>query len=144
MPNALPQTLIQADDDPRLAHWLDQYAPDRAMAIMSLASRWLRHGGRLRIRVNSLGFVVPTSQSVIGARLVCPSSPRKEPALEFLPGRLRRSLPLPDDIEDFVDSLETFGAIADRSRSSWRLPISTAPQRLQTTLDALADLCRRP
>jgi hypothetical protein len=143
MRRAVDQVLIDSAEDPRLASWLTNHAPDRAMAIMSLASRWLSQGGRLRIRSNSIGLVVPVSASVIGARLVCPSAPEEDPFLEFLPGRLRRYVPSPDDIEDFVDNLETFGAAANRSNSSWRFPSGTDPARLQMMLDALADLCRR-
>lgn len=135
--------LIDSAEDPRLAGWLGDHAPDRAMAIMSLAAHWLGRGGRLRIRSNSLGLVVPSSATVIGARLVCPAAPESDPFLEFLPGRLRRSVPSADDIEDFVDNLEAFGAAANRSDTSWRFPAGTAPQTLQMMLDALADMCRR-
>ena len=143
MRRAVDQALIDSAEDPRLAGWLAEHAPGRAMAIMSLAAHWLGRGGRLRIRSNSLGLVIPSSAAVIGARLVCPTAPESDPFLEFLPGRLRRSVPSPDDIEDFVDSLEAFGAAANRSDSSWRFPADTAPRKLQMMLDALADLCQR-
>ena len=143
MRRAEDQAPIDAAEDPRLADWLANHAPGRAMAIMSLAAHWLGRGGRLRTRSNALGLVVPASASLIGARLVCPTAPEEDPFLEFLPGRLRRSVPSPDDIEEFVDSLEAFGAVANRSQTSWRFPAGTAPARLQMMLDALADLCRR-
>lgn len=143
MRRALDQALIDSAEDPRLAGWLAVRAPDRAMAIMSLAAHWMGRGGRLRIRSNSLGLVIPPSASVIGARLVCPAAPEGDPFLEFLPGRLRRSVPSPDDIEDFVDNLEAFGAAANRSATSWRFPAGTAPRKLQMMLDALADMCSR-
>lgn len=143
MRRAVDKPLIDTAEDPRLAGWLGDHARGRAMAIMSLASHWLSRGGRLRIRSNSLGLVVPASASVIGARLVCPAAPEAGPFLEFLPGRLRRSVHSPEDIEDFVDSLEAFGAAANRSDTSWRFPSGTAPPKLLMMLDALADLCRR-
>lgn len=143
MPRAVDQAPIDSAEDPRLAGWLGLHAPNRAMAIMSLASHWLRRGGRLRIRSNSLGLVVPASASVIGARLVCPAAPEDDPFLEFLPGRLRRGIPSTADIEEFIDSLEAFGATASRSQTSWRFPPDATQQRLQMMLDALADLCRR-
>ena len=143
MPRAVDQALIDSAQDPRLAGWLGDHAPHRAMAIMSLAAHWLGRGGKLRIRSNSLGLIVPASASTVGARLVCPPAPERDPFLEFLPGRLRRSVPAPDDIDDFIDSLEAFGAQANRSRTSWRFASEAAPQQLQMMLDALADLCRR-
>lgn len=143
MRRAVDQALIDSAEDSRLADWLGNSAPGRAMAIMSLASHWLSRGGRLRIRSNSLGLVVPGSASVIGARLVCPRTPEDDPFLEFLPGRLRASVPSADDIEDFVDNLAAFGAAANRSATSWRFASGAEPQKLQMMLDALADLCRR-
>lgn len=143
MRRAVDQELIDSAEDPRLAGWLAGHAPDQAMAIMSLAAHWLGRGGRLRIRSNSLGLVIPSSASAIGARLVCPTAPESDPFLEFLPGRLLRSVPSPDDIEDFVDNLEAFGAGANRSATSWRFPAGTAPRKLQMMLDALADMCQR-
>lgn len=143
MRRALDQALIDSAEDPRLAGWLADHTPDRAMAIMSLATHWLGRGGRLRVRSNSLGLVIPLSASLIGARLVCPPAPEVEPFLEFLPGRLRRSAPSPDDIEDFVDNLEAFGAAANRSDTSWRFPAGTDPRKLLMMLDALADMCSR-
>lgn len=142
MRRAVDQELIDSAEDSRLAGWVGNHAPGRAMAIMSLATHWLSRGGRLRTRSNSLGLVVPASASVIGARLVCPSAPEDDPFLEFLPGRLRRSVPSPDDIEDFVDNLEAFGASPNRAATSWRFPSDAAPQKLQMMLDALSDLCR--
>ena len=143
MRRAVDQALIDSAEDPRLAGWLDDHAPGRAMAIMSLATHWLRRGGRLRARSNSLGLMVPPSASVVGARLICPRAPQEDPFLEFLPGRLRESVASPDDLEEFIDSLEAFGAAASRSAASWRFPATANPQKLQTMLDALADMCRR-
>ncbi len=113
------------------------------MAITALAERWLRGGGALRTRANSLGFVAGPSAAVFGARIVCRGAPQQEPFLEFLPGRLRRSIAIPDDVEELVDSLEAFGAVPDRSRASWRVPMTAPPQRLQLLLDALVGLWRR-
>ncbi|MDE2862979.1 MAG: hypothetical protein OXL33_05980 [Chloroflexota bacterium] len=87
--------------------------------------------------------MITPSAALKGAPQVIPAPPERDPFLEFLPGRLRRSIPSPDDIEDFVDSLESFGAAANRSDTSWRFPAGTAPQKLQMVLDALADMCSR-
>ena len=139
----MDQSVINSAQDPRLAAWLDEYAPDRAMAIVSVAERWLRGGGGLRIRANSLGLVAGRGARVVSARLVCRGTQSVEPILEFLPGRLRRSNAIPDDIEDFIDSLEAFGAQPDRSRSSWRVTLGADPRRQQLLLDALVGLWQR-
>ena len=109
-----------------------------------MAGRWLAGGGALRVRLNSLVLVWAAGEnSASVARIIAPRQRATAPHIQFLPARLSRLGADDGQIEEFIDNLAAFGAVADRSLGSWQVELEPVGNRAGLLLSAVLDFCRQ-
>lgn len=127
-----------------MTSWVNLNFDSHGQLVVELAGRWLAGAGTVRVRRNSMELVWAAGEnSAPVARIIAPRRRATAPYIQFLPARLSRLGADDGQIEELIDNLAAFGAVADRSLGSWQVELEPVGNRAGLLLAAVLDFCRQ-